>query len=149
MSGSVRREVRGPTHPLWCIVGLVIVWLCLRAGPAAAQATGPVAVAGPEISAVVTIPVIIDGSKSHDPGGQIITFHWTIAQAPPGSVATLDAADPAPVFVPDTPGTYLLQLVVRNQDGTASLPSTMALIAFANSPFPNARAGKNRRVAVG
>ncbi len=148
MKRSARSEARSSTNLFWCIACFMILF-CMRAVPAVAQATAPVAVAGPDISAVVAVPVIIDGSKSHDPGGQLITFHWTIADAPSGSMATLDVADPAPVFVPDIPGTYLLQLVVSNQDGTASAPSTMALIAFASSPFPNARAGKNRRVAVG
>lgn len=149
MSRSARSDARFHTNLFWCMVRIVIVLLCLRAIPAVAQVPAPVAVAGPDISAVVALPVIIDGSKSHDPGGQLIAFHWTIAQAPPASIATLDAFDPAPLFVPDLPGTYLLQLVVRNRDGTASVPSTMALIAFASSPFPNARAGNNRRVAVG
>ena len=109
----------------------------------------PVADAGPDLSAMVAVPVIIDGSKSHDPAGQLITFHWTIAEAPPGSMAMLDASDPAPVFVPDLPGTYRLQLVVTNEDEVESLPAGIALVAFASSPFPNARAGKDRQVRVG
>ncbi len=133
----------------WWVARIVIVLLCLPVVSAVAQVRAPVAVAGPDITAMVAVPVIVDGSKSHDPGGQLIAFHWTIAEAPSGSSATLDAFDPAPLFVPDLRGTYLLQLVVSNQDGTASAPSTMALIAFAGSPFPNARAGKNRQVAVG
>jgi hypothetical protein len=148
MRRSARSEARAGTNLFWCIACFMILF-CMRAMPAVAQATAPVAVAGPDISAVVAVPVIIDGSKSHDPGGQLITFRWTIADAPSGSMATLDVADPAPVFVPDIAGTYLLQLVVSNQDGTASAPSTMALVAVATSPFPNARAGKNRRAVVG
>ncbi len=148
MNQGVRRE--GRFHiSIWCVACMVIVLLGLQVMPAVGQAPAPVAVAGPDISAVVAMPVIIDGSKSHDPGGQRITFHWTIAEAPPGSLATVDAHDPAPVFVPDLAGTYLLQLVVSRQNGTTSPPSSMALIAFANSPFPNARAGKDRRVPVG
>src|SRR5688572_22781024 len=77
----------------------------------------PLAVTGRDLSVLVGVPSIIDGTQSHDPGAQLITFRWTVADAPPGSAATLDASDPAPTFIADMPGSYVLQLVVVNEDG--------------------------------
>ena len=135
----------------------LVVLLCwsvvsLAATPPAPQDPSsplPVAAAGRDISALLGMPSIVDGSQSHDPGGRLITFRWTITEAPHGSVATLDASDPAPTFVADLPGTYVLQLVVTNEDGVESRPASVSLVAFATRPFPNARAGKDRQVRVG
>jgi hypothetical protein len=98
---------------------------------------------------MVGAAVAIDGSASHDPGGQLISFQWAIASAPPGSVAALDSSDPAPAFTPDVPGIYRLQLVVTTEDGWASRPATMTIAAFDVRPAPNARAGRDREARVG
>ncbi len=109
----------------------------------------PIADAGADVSGVVGTPVVIDGSRSHGPASQLIHFRWVIARAPAGSAATLDTADPAPVFIPDVPGEYLLQLVVVTEEGAASLPAGMTLIAFERGAAPNVRVGRDRHVGVG
>ena len=134
------------------VVLLMCSWaLAVVAGPVATKGEShlPIADAGPAVSSLVGVPVIVDGSQSHDPGGQRIIFHWTIRQAPPGSTATLAASDPAPAFVPDLPGIYRLQLVVSNQDEVASLPANMSLDVVAANAAPNAWAGKDRSIRVG
>jgi hypothetical protein len=114
-----------------------------------AAAGRPVATAGRNLSTLVGMPSIIDGSQSLDPSGQLIRFRWSVVDAPAGSAATLDAHDPAPVFVPDVAGTYKLQLVVTNEEGLESRPTHTTLHAFASRPAPNARAGKARQVRLG
>jgi hypothetical protein len=137
------------------------------------QSRLPIADAGTDLSARVSVPVSIDGSNSHgsrfpnrrpivvrrdsdealEPGeadgGDLITFGWTIVQAPPGSAAVIEASSPAPVFIPDLPGAYGLQLVVTDSKGFHSLPDRMTLTAFEDDAPPNALAGKDRTVRVG
>jgi hypothetical protein len=103
----------------------------------------PVAIAGPDLSTHVFEAVTIDGSHSHDAAPpasttneRLITFHWTIVQAPSGSVAAIETAAPAPVFVPDVAGAYVLQLVVVAQDGARSVADAMTLTAFAGNAAP-------------
>ena len=109
----------------------------------------PVARSVAKLSTVVGVPVAIDGSASHDPGGQRISFRWQLVEAPSASVATLLAHDPAPVFVADVPGIYVLQLVVATEDGIESRPARTTLGAFESLAPPNARSGSDRDVAVG
>jgi hypothetical protein len=133
----------------------------------------PFADAGPDLFARILVPISIDGSDSHGKGGfprrrpirvggaggtvgagesgggDLITFDWTIAQAPAGSVAGIEAFSPAPVFVPDLPGVYVLRLVVTDSSGLHSLPDEMSLTAFEGDAPPNARAGRERTVRVG
>ena len=59
-----------------------------------------------------------------------------VAEILVNKIATLDAADPAPAFVPDVPGTYMLQLVVINEDGISSLPARIALLAVDGNAAP-------------
>ena len=49
--------------------------------------------------------------------------------------SSLDAPDPAPRFVPDLPGTYVLELVVTNEDDIDSLPATAQSDADAEKCF--------------
>ncbi|MBA3775647.1 MAG: hypothetical protein H0X11_04285, partial [Betaproteobacteria bacterium] len=109
----------------------------------------PIADAGRDRSVAVGMPVAIDGSNSRDPGGRLITFHWTIAQAPVGSAAELDPVSPAPLLVPDVPGSYVLQLVVATADNVQSLPTHMTLTAVEGVAAPVAMAGRDRSAAAG
>ncbi|MBL7251874.1 PKD domain-containing protein [Alloalcanivorax marinus] len=62
--------------------------------------------------------VHLDGGESTSPNGDITTWQWRFLSRPDGSEATLDGADTAQAsFIPDLPGTYVIQLVVN--DGTA------------------------------
>lgn len=128
---------------------LIFLFCCWASALAAQVLRFPIADTGRDVSAMVGMPAIIDGSQSHDPGGRLITFQWSILETPAGSNATIDASDPAPVFIPDLPGAYRLQLVVTNEDGLESRPAGVTLRAFATTPFPNARAGRDRQVRVG
>ena len=61
----------------------------------------------------------IDGSTSFDPEMQSLTFDWSILESPPGSEADFaDAQAETALLGADTPGDYLVQLIVN--DGTQS-----------------------------
>jgi len=81
----------------------------------------PVADAGPDQADVPKkILVNLDGSGSSDPNGDVITYAWTFDSVPAGS--TLDNADitdattAAPSFTPDISGTFVLELVVTDEE---------------------------------
>ena len=89
----------------------------------------PVANAGASQSTVVGESVTLNGSKSTDTNGAPLTYRWSVVSAPGGSKATISnpTAEIAS-FVPDLPGTYVVQLIVN--DGTLnSLPATTEIVA--------------------
>ena len=96
-------------------------------GSGAANATAPVAKAGPDQTVKVASTVTLDGGTST--GDQTkLTYGWSLANIPQGSNATLSAANTAsPNFVPDLPGTYAVQLIV--DDGTPSAPAVTKITA--------------------
>ncbi len=106
----------------------------------------PVANAGPDRSLPLGATARLDGSASTDADGDTLTFAWSFVSRPDGSAATLfnqAAIDPA--FVLDLPGTYVVQLVVR--DGAlASAPDTVTVSTINSAPRANA--GPDRTVPV-
>ncbi len=107
----------------------------------------PVANAGPDQTVQVGNTVALDGSGSYDVNGDALSYRWSLAAKPAGSNATLSNTTAIrPTFVPDLPGTYVLQLLVS--DGVLQcFPDTVA-VTTANSP-PVADAGPNQTRAVG
>ncbi|EXI66571.1 MAG: Cell wall-associated polypeptide CWBP200 [Candidatus Accumulibacter adjunctus] len=60
-------------------------------------------------------PVVLKGSASSDPDGDPLTWSWSIALRPGGSNASVVSPTTAQTsFVPDVPGVYTIQLVVRD-----------------------------------
>lgn len=112
--------------------------------------TAPVADAGPDqLNVRVGTLVTLDGSASSDVDGHTLTFQWSLLSQPVGSTAVLTSATTVrPTFVPDRPGTYVAQLIVR--DGfLSSQPDTVQVQAAADNRPPVANAGPDRNVAVG
>jgi PKD domain len=107
----------------------------------------PVANAGPDQTVFVTQTVQLDGSRSSDVDGDLLTFRWTLTTHPPESQATL--SNPTllnPTFVVDEPGTYVVQLIVN--DGILdSLPATVSIDTV--NTCPRAEAGPNQTPQVG
>lgn len=96
---------------------LLAIWIVLVAVGCSSDPPGPPvsphSVAGTDQSVVTHTVVQLDGSGSSDPLNRPLTFHWSIAQAPPGSTATI--ADPLAAkttITPDVDGTYDILLVV-------------------------------------
>src|SRR4030042_4989367 len=75
----------------------------------------PVANAGPDQTVYVGDTVQLDGSKSSDMDGDLLTFHWSFTSRPAGSMASLsDPSAVKPTFVLDVHGSYLVQLIVND-----------------------------------
>ncbi len=79
----------------------------------------PVAMAGPDAEAALGTSVLLDGSGSYDPDGDVLTrYSWQILSRPADSVAEPLDADRQKAFIrPDASGIYLVALVVS--DGQA------------------------------
>jgi hypothetical protein len=106
----------------------------------------PIANAGAEQTVAHNTTVQLSGS-GQDPQNQTLTHKWTFLTIPAGSTATL--SDPGianPTFIPDKPGTYVVQLIVNNGN-LDSKPSTVTITAT-NTP-PVANAGSPQNVNVG
>ncbi len=79
--------------------------------------------------------VQLDGSQSFQPtiNGSTtegLTYAWSIYLTPEGSaVEVSDLSIARPTFTPDIAGTYQFELVVSDEEGTASTPSIATVIA--------------------
>ncbi len=106
-----------------------------------------VADAGPDQSVSAGDTVTLNGTGSSDVDGDLLTFAWSLASVPTGSVAAL--SDPTailPTFVADVEGTYVVELIVN--DGTGgSTPDTVAITTGNSSPV--ADAGHDQTVLIG
>ncbi|HLH16921.1 MAG TPA: putative Ig domain-containing protein [Bryobacteraceae bacterium] len=107
----------------------------------------PVANAGPNQTVRVGVVVALNGSRSFSTDGQPLTYSWSFVSLPAKSTTALSAANtPAPTFIADVPGTYIIQLIV-SEGQLQSQPSTVT-ITTANTP-PVANAGPNQTVTQG
>lgn len=94
----------------------------------------PAANAGGDMLAVVGGLVTLNGSASSDPELDPLIFAWTVASAPTGSTALLNAASSQnPTFVPDVEGTFLIELVVSDLFGPSSPDAVTITATFANN----------------
>ena len=96
----------------------------------------PVANAGPDQKVAASgIQVALDGSGSTDPNGSALTYAWTFASRPVGSLATLSSLIVSnPTFTPDKAGKYALSLMV-NDGQLSSLSDTVT--TWAGMPVPD------------
>ena len=107
----------------------------------------PVADAGLDQTAHVGDTVTLDGSKSSDVDGNLLTHKWSLTIVPAGSGAQLsDPAAVKPQFSIDKPGTYVAQLIV-NDGQLDSDPDTVTVITENSKPV--ADAGPAQTVHVG
>ncbi len=111
--------------------------------------SAPVADAGPDQFVPLYTTVTLDGSGSFDPDGDPITYMWTFVSKPAGSSSSL--VSPTGVytdFFADTPGTYVIQLVVN--DGLLdSVADTVTITAEGANAAPVADAGPDQAGHVG
>ncbi|WP_372870589.1 PKD domain-containing protein [Shewanella sp.] len=101
----------------------------------------PIAVTGHDRQITTSQTVHLDGSASHDPDGDAITYRWSLVHKPAASLASLsEPFSVHPFFTPDIPGSYVAQLIV-NDGARDSLPVTV-LLTDSNLP-PVAHAGSD------
>ncbi len=95
--------------------------------------TKPLASAGPDRHVRVGSQVQLDGSGSLL-RSQLRQVTWRLLRAPAGSLARLGPADSLrPTLLPDLPGTYQVQLDLRDTTG-AEASDTLRIQATPNSP---------------
>jgi hypothetical protein len=115
--------------------------------------SAPVANAGPDQNVLVGATVELDGSGSTDADDDLLTYSWSITSKPAGSNAQLTYAgetddDPAPTFVADVAGVYVIGLVVH--DGkTPSAVASVTVIAATGNVAPQANAGDDVSTVAG
>lgn len=110
----------------------------------------PVARAGSDITAVNGTEVILNGTASSDPDGDLISYRWVLSTKPSGSTATLvGATTPRPSFTPDVSGNYVVSLVTS--DGSLSSDVSFVIISSgaANVPPTAVASGPSSVVLVG
>jgi hypothetical protein len=94
--------------------------------------TPPEANAGLDQTVSVGEAVQLDGSRSSDVDGDLLTFRWAFTTRPPESQATL--VNPTlvnPTFVVDEPGTYVVQLIVNDGLQDSESPDSVVITAGA------------------
>ena len=102
----------------------------------------PEANAGADQSTALNTLVTLDGSASSDVDGDLLTYAWSFTSLPTGSTATLsDPTAVMPTFTVDKPGSYTLQLLVK--DGVVeSLADTVVITTLNSKPVANAGTGQ-------
>jgi len=111
--------------------------------------SAPTATAGNNQTVRLGTTVHLDGTGSFDDNTPTneLQYSWSFVSVPTGSQATLtDGGTATPSFLPDAHGSYVVQLVVTDQDGLSSAPS---LVSVAENSPPTANAGADRIVLVG
>lgn len=104
----------------------------------------PVADAGTAQTSAKRATVTLDGSSSHDPDGNSLSYSWSQTAGP--TVVMSDPKSVKPTFkAPGTSGTLSFSLTVSDGQLT-SAPSTVSVI-ITNSP-PTASAGADATVAL-
>lgn len=95
----------------------------------------PTANAGADQSVIIGDTVTLDGTASTDPENDPLTYQWTFSSVPAGSAAALtgDTTD-HPQFVPDLPGSYVIDLIVDDGLGP-SLADSVEVVAVTGAEF--------------
>jgi hypothetical protein len=89
----------------------------------------PVAHAGPNESVFVGETVTLNGSESNDANHDRLTYRWSVVSAPKRSHARIsNPTGEMAAFVPDLPGTFVVQLIV-NDGFVDSSPATVEIEA--------------------
>ena len=109
----------------------------------------PVADAGPDQSGFVGDLITIDGTGSRDANNDALSYRWNMTSRPDGSNAQLiGSSGPAPTFVLDVAGDYIIQLIVN--DGTEdSLPDTVITTVGNRRPVANAQRNNSSDLFTG
>ena len=116
---------------------------------ATVQNSPPVADAGADQNVATGDSVKLDGRNSSDADGDSLSYQWSLAEKPSGSVGALQDADTVePSFTPDRDGEYRLALIV-NDGLTDSAADEVVVTATTANSVPVADAGDDQNVTEG
>ena len=109
--------------------------------------TSPIANAGFDQSVVASDIVQLNGSASSDVDGDPLTWLWSLAVIPPGSLAELDddlAISPA--FTADLAGQYVAELIVFDGEDD-SIPDSVIINSEIQNTIPTSNAGPDQTIS--
>jgi PKD repeat protein len=109
------------------------------------QNVKPVADAGDDQEQLVGQTVQLDGGESSDDDGDRLTYAWSFTARPDTSMATLSSTTAVnPTFVPDLPGTYVVQLIVNDEQLESDPDTAIVTITVPPDITPPAPADLNK-----
>ena len=115
--------------------------------------TFPVAVVdNPDRTVQIHSTVTLDGSASHDPQQETLTYAWSLDEKPNGSSATLSGeTNPITTFVADKGGYYTASLQVTNTSTKPSeiVKANISVVGTGSNHPPVAVAGADQTVSTG
>lgn len=97
----------------------------------------PTAVAGQDQSIHAGTPAELSGTASFDDEtpSAFLTYAWSFTSRPSGSTATLTGANTAaPSFTADRLGTFVVQLIVTDEDGLSSATDAVEISSVNQAP---------------
>jgi len=98
----------------------------------ASASDAPIAEAGDDIVSEDCTRIALDGSGSHDPNGEALTYLWDLEARPADSSATVDTfsdrESEVTNFYPDVDGEYVVSLSVHDGSGW-SVPDELTITA--------------------
>ena len=119
--------------------------------------TKPIAAAGANGTGSTSTMVPLDARNSFDPDGDALTYHWSFHHVPINSRYSDSEEDAfshnhskiaTSSFLPDVEGTYIVDLIVKDAQGTASDVDSV-VFNIQGGLLPIANAGEDQTVNVG
>ncbi|HEX8703602.1 MAG TPA: PKD domain-containing protein [Myxococcaceae bacterium] len=107
----------------------------------------PIARAGLDRSAVLGTEVQLDGTRSADPDGDVLTYRWTQLAGP--RVTLDDDRSARPAFTPTRAGFLRFGLTVSDGKLTSVASSVLVQVTTGNNSPPLANAGADQQVIIG
>ncbi|MFC1602923.1 putative Ig domain-containing protein [Pseudomonadota bacterium] len=103
----------------------------------------PVADAGTDITVFIGDVATLGGQGSYDIDRDVLTYSWSLLEAPVGSAASLsDPTTVQPTFMPDLVGLYSVQLVVNDGEYN-SLSDSVQIIVPNRAPLITSPGAQN------
>jgi sugar lactone lactonase YvrE len=107
----------------------------------------PIARAGSDRSAALGTEVQLDGTRSADPDGDVLTYQW-VQQAGPRVLLDNDRSS-RPTFSPTRPGFLRFGLTVSDGRLTSVVSSVLVQVTTGDNGPPLANAGADQQVIIG
>ncbi|RIZ68482.1 MAG: hypothetical protein D0528_07395 [Methylococcales bacterium] len=105
-----------------------------------------VADAGQPLTIKDSQAIQLDGSGSHDLGGDLLTYAWAVISSPAGSNPTLANANTVnPTFQADKTGDYVVRLTVSTADGETAF-ADVTISTINSAPVANAGSDQSGHV---